>query len=576
MGLHARPHLETHNRKSGHSAIAGVAYRLGLRLYDKRTGEWHDYRRRKLGEEVVRALTVAPEGAPPWASDPEELWARVEAAEKRKDAQVARDYRIPIPFGLTDQQAGDMAGEMARFICDELHTSVSMGLHRDADVDALGRLKPNEKQGFHAHLYFPTRRLEEIQQDDGTSAWGLGAKLVMLSNKNSSGEFVERLNEKWAEFANQYTASLGRTADFDHRSYERMGLPIVPQPTLGAAVTAMERKGFFTRRGDALRGDIMVPAKVYEVAQAIVLDVQQKRAQEDRARARPGPWIASTTQTTPEPMSEQGQPTRLDEAPPFPLRNEPSTTAQQVRAPAASPILVLPRDLAQGEPGSLVARFRDIIPAPTDPERFQVFVRVLRLIRQIEGMLVDLIQLGQRWREHREDRKRSGAAEFQTYLQLKEMRSRRATARQRLAEWSDQHPWQMRAAKLAAGKEGRPDQWLKLRDDMSAVDRHVQDLKHAGALQKKDLARLDHEGRALDEQITQCRQSVDAAMGEIQAAEPAWAKTLIATTGPEERQWLELAPSPELSQSEGAVVPTVQMVERMEVSMRPPGRRMRP
>lgn len=100
MVLHARPHLETHNRKAGHSAIAGVAYRLGLRLYDRRMGEWHDYRRRKLGEEVVRALTVAPEGAPAWATDPAELWARVEAAEKRKDAQVARDYRIPIPFGF--------------------------------------------------------------------------------------------------------------------------------------------------------------------------------------------------------------------------------------------------------------------------------------------------------------------------------------------------------------------------------------------------------------------------------------------------------------------------------------------
>lgn len=102
MSLHARPHLETHSRGAGHSAIAGVAYRLGLRLYDRRTGQWHDYRRRELGEEIVRALTVAPEGAPEWATDRQELWERVEAAEKRKDAQVARDYRIPVPFGLTD------------------------------------------------------------------------------------------------------------------------------------------------------------------------------------------------------------------------------------------------------------------------------------------------------------------------------------------------------------------------------------------------------------------------------------------------------------------------------------------
>lgn len=572
MGLHARPHLETHNRKAGHSAIAGVAYRLGLRLYDKRTGEWHDYRRRALGEEVVRALTVAPAGAPLWASDPAELWPRVEAAEKRRDAQVARDYRIPIPFGLSDQEAGDMASEMARFICEALHTSVSMGLHRDAEIDALGQVKPNDKQGFHAHLYFPTRRLEEIQGEDGSSGWGLGAKLVLLSNKNSSGEFVERLNEKWAELANQHTASLGLTADFDHRSYERMGLPITPQPTLGAAVTAMERKGFFTRRGDALRGDIMVPAKVYEVAQAIVLDVQQRRAQEDRTRARPSPVAASVMQNDPEPIADQGQQKRPDEARPFPSENTPSTMAM---APVAAPILVLPRDLSRAAPGSLVARFLDVVPAPTEAERFTAFVQVLRLIRKIEGALVQLVELGRRLREHREDRRSGGLAKFQTDQQLVEMRGRRATARKRLDAWAERHPWKMRAATLTAGKDGRPEQWVKLKEEADTLHRHVQDLKQAGKMQQADLAKLDQEGRALDDQISEHQRSVDAVMREIQAADQDWAKVLVRTTWPEERRWVELAPSPELSPDEGAAAPTVQvMVERME--MRPPGRRMRP
>lgn len=88
MSQHARPHLQAHTRSSGHSA---AAYRLGLRLYDRRTGKWHDFRKRKLGEEIVRAVTVAPFGAPDWATDPDELWNRAEAVEKRKDAQVARE-----------------------------------------------------------------------------------------------------------------------------------------------------------------------------------------------------------------------------------------------------------------------------------------------------------------------------------------------------------------------------------------------------------------------------------------------------------------------------------------------------
>jgi len=126
---HARPHLQTHGRSQGHSAVAGAAYRLGLRLYDERTKIWHDFRRRKLGEEILRALTVAPEGAPDWATDPSQLRNRAETSEKRKDAQMALGCRVPIPFVLTSQQAGDMAEIMARFIADdELSTKVSLGL----------------------------------------------------------------------------------------------------------------------------------------------------------------------------------------------------------------------------------------------------------------------------------------------------------------------------------------------------------------------------------------------------------------------------------------------------------------
>lgn len=65
MHQHARPHLETHTRSKNHSSVAGAAYRLGLRLFDERLGVWHDFRKRALGEEIVRALTVAPTGDVP-------------------------------------------------------------------------------------------------------------------------------------------------------------------------------------------------------------------------------------------------------------------------------------------------------------------------------------------------------------------------------------------------------------------------------------------------------------------------------------------------------------------------------
>jgi hypothetical protein len=281
---HARPHIETHNRSKNHSSVAGAAYRLGLKLYDERAGVWHDYRKRELGEEIVRALTIAPTGSPSWATDPGQLWNRVEASEKRKDAQVARDYRIPIPFGLSDQDAGDLAEEMARFISDELHAPVSLGLHRDADRDALGNLKPSDKQGFHAHLYFPTRRLAEaMDEGEDGGGTGFGAKLTVLSNKNNSTVFVEMLNAKWSELANDFSRKVGSDLKFEYKSYKRLGLNITPQPTLGQSASAMERRGIYTNRGDSLREALAV-AHVYQKAHAGALEAQHAQALVDVKR----------------------------------------------------------------------------------------------------------------------------------------------------------------------------------------------------------------------------------------------------------------------------------------------------
>lgn len=240
MTPHARPHIETHNRSRGHSAVAGAAYRMGLSLLDARTGTCHTYARRRRGGEIIAAFTIAPDGAPSWATDPAECWNRAEAAERRKDAQVARDYRIPVPLGLDDQAAAAMARDMAEHIAARFAVPVSVGVHRDNSRDALGAMKPAEKRGFHAHLYFPTRRL------DGDH---YGAKLSELSNKTTSAPLVDTLNQRWAELANTYTARAGLVADYDHRAHARAGDSDEPTPTLGVAACAMERRGIETDKG---------------------------------------------------------------------------------------------------------------------------------------------------------------------------------------------------------------------------------------------------------------------------------------------------------------------------------------
>ena len=85
------------SRSAGRSATAAAAYRageLGAPIVDERTGDVHDYTRKRG---VLSADIVLPDGAPSWAQDRPRLWNAAELAEKRKDACVAREYEVALP-----------------------------------------------------------------------------------------------------------------------------------------------------------------------------------------------------------------------------------------------------------------------------------------------------------------------------------------------------------------------------------------------------------------------------------------------------------------------------------------------
>ncbi|MGQ5271976.1 MobA/MobL family protein [Xanthomonas arboricola] len=242
---YARPHLQTHNRKDGHSSVRGAAYRLGVDMLDERTGEICRFSS-KGRDNVVAHWHLADENTPAWQRNAEMFWNAVEAGEKRVDSQVARDFRIPVPLGFDQVHAEKLALAVARRLRAELGgVPVSVGLHHDNRRDAFGDYKDPESVGFHAHIYMPTR---------GVSADGMAAKkegvFLDLGNKNKSGVIVERFNEIWASEATILAHAQGLDTTYDHRSNVRQGIDRKPQPRLGQQVVAMERRGLTTERGD--------------------------------------------------------------------------------------------------------------------------------------------------------------------------------------------------------------------------------------------------------------------------------------------------------------------------------------
>ena len=166
------------SRSKGRSATAASAYRTAEVIKDHRTGEVHDYSR-KSG--VLHTEIIAPNHAPTWMHDRSALWNGVEEAERRKDAQVAREVRVALPSELTTEQNADL---VRAFVREEF---VARGMIADVALHAPGRI--GDQRNHHAHIMLTTR---EVGPD------GFGAK-----NRDwNAKELLVDWRGSWAEHVN--------------------------------------------------------------------------------------------------------------------------------------------------------------------------------------------------------------------------------------------------------------------------------------------------------------------------------------------------------------------------------------
>ncbi|HEY4092162.1 MAG TPA: MobA/MobL family protein [Luteibacter sp.] len=557
---HARPHLETHARGKGHSALAGVAYRLGLRLVDQRTGVIHDFRRRQLGEEIVAALTLAPKGAPDWARDPELVWNAVEAAEKRKDSQVGHDFRIPIPLGLSDHQATALATGMAQYIVDQLHTVVSVGLHRDADRDALGEVKSLDKQGFHAHLYFPTRRLDFDEDLDGAGSegqsgnagWSFTKKLTVLAHKKTASACIEAMNERWAALANEHAAAQGLVADYTHLSYKRLGLDTKAQPKLGAAATAMERRGVQTHKGDGVRYLLLTREALAATREAAMA---QRRA--SLSESTHGAGAAALVSPALGPAFFSDEPNNSIAVAAIRHHSPADLAPDPAPAPAPSPTVVpyfsyrkygVAADAPtppRADADDLLTRFIKASPrstgtAPANEEAQQEartwVMAIARALTELFAVAKKLLSLGDY-----KARERTAHADMSTELHAHEREAR--VAGQRVEMWTRAHTIRLSVAKVLRVKEAGPAAWRALLADAAACEDRVRTLKRVVAGHERNLSAIAKDEAPLLSRQARQQQTLTEASEGLGDLGPIYVPQLLAAATEAERKWLAAAVS---------------------------------
>jgi hypothetical protein len=188
-------------RSKGHSAVAAAAYRAGERLEDRRMGELHDYQRK---QGIVASEIIAPDSAPAWVTDREELWNRAEAIERQHNGQPAREVRLALPAELTDEQRADLVFNFCR------DTFVAEGMVADVSIHRPDR--HGDDRNHHAHILLTMRELE-------------GEEFAKRKQREwNKPEMLQGWREQWAAYQNAALEEAGFDERVDHRSLIEQGI----------------------------------------------------------------------------------------------------------------------------------------------------------------------------------------------------------------------------------------------------------------------------------------------------------------------------------------------------------------
>ena len=212
------------SRANGSSAVASAAYRAAERLHDDRLGRDHDFSN-KAG--VVHSEIMLSEGAPERLNDRTVLWNEVEAGEKRKDAQLAREVEFSIPRELDQKEGIRLAREFVEKQFVKRGMVADLNVHWDMGKD--GQPKP------HAHVMLSMR---EVGPE------GFGQKV----REWNSTALLQEWREAWADHVNERLAELDIDARIDHRTLEAQGIDLEPQHKIGPAASRMPEQGLEAER----------------------------------------------------------------------------------------------------------------------------------------------------------------------------------------------------------------------------------------------------------------------------------------------------------------------------------------
>ena len=221
--------VKTISRGNGRSAVACAAYRSGEKLVCNFYGKEQDYTK-KTGVEFTEIY--APENTNTELLNRQTLWNKVEKAERRKDALLAREFEIAFPGELNAEQRKNMLNELCQNLVKKY------GVIVDAAIHAPHTDSGSDERNYHAHIMFTTRSINEHGD--------FSAKKYRDFSRDNGTETVSHWRESFAELCNHHLEQNGFDERVDHRSYEDQESDLEATQHEGPQATYLRRRGIFT------------------------------------------------------------------------------------------------------------------------------------------------------------------------------------------------------------------------------------------------------------------------------------------------------------------------------------------
>ncbi|HCC6541629.1 TPA: MobA/MobL family protein [Klebsiella pneumoniae] len=254
--------MENISRGEGQSSVNSAAYRHRKVFFDNRTGEVCG-RKTAHKKDLAFAQIFAPDNTPPdLIVDSETLWNAVEASEKRKDARLAKEFKIALPAELTPEQSIELT---AAFVLEHF---TKQGIIADVVIHDINGHNP------HTHIMGTTREILST---------GFGKKV----REWDKPEMLDSWRKGWQNICNEFLELYGHNERIDHRSIRVQYEEALEQAT--AAATNEEKAIWLAKAIETNRDPILhiprdrwgtVAAQEQRAAEQAIRDELKKEAGE--------------------------------------------------------------------------------------------------------------------------------------------------------------------------------------------------------------------------------------------------------------------------------------------------------